>query len=355
MNSNNYCIIMAGGTGSRFWPLCDSVSPKQFIDMFGTGKTMLQSTFERFERLCPRENIIIVTSGAYEEKVRQQIPSLLSHQVLCEPQRRNTAPCVAYAAAVIHDINPQANIIVSPSDHAVFNADRFNADLAEAIRITDQRDWIVTFGARPTDPNTKYGYIQMAEQPSLPDSPSLRRVVTFTEKPPVEMAMQFIMTGEFLWNAGLFIWRLPVLMEAYRKHLPAMANTFFQLGLGSRPEEVERAYAEVEATSVDVGIIEKASNVHVMEASFGWSDVETWETLYNVIPKDANRNAVASGRVLSYDCRDCIVHIPNNHTLVMEGLDNCIVTQSGTTLMICRRNQAERTAKFASDLQLLHR
>lgn len=352
MNPNNFCIIMAGGTGSRFWPLCDGQSPKQFIDMFGTGKSMLQSTFERFEQICPRENILIVTAAQYEERVRQQIPHLLDYQVLCEPQRRNTAPCVAYAAAVIHEINPNANIIVSPSDHAIFQQDNFVRDLSTAISITDQRDWIIVLGAQPHDPNTKYGYIQMADQPSLPEAENVHKVVTFTEKPPVEMAMQFIMTGEFLWNAGLFIWRLPVLMEAYQRFLPQMAESFFQLGLGSSPEEVQRAYTEVEGISIDFGIIEKADNVHVMEASFGWSDVETWDSLYDTCNKDLNRNAVASGRVLSYDCKDCIVHIPQGKTLVMQGLEDYIITHTGQTLMICRRDQAERTAKFASDYEL---
>ena len=355
MNNNNFCIIMAGGTGSRFWPMCDDDNPKQFLDMFGTGKSMLQDTFERFERICPRENIIIITTQGYKDKVRQQIPALIDYQVLCEPQRRSTAPCVAYAAAVINDINPNANVIVSPSDHAIFDNDKFVTDLSQAIAITDQRDWIVTLGARPTDPNTKYGYIQMDEQPSLPETANVHKVVTFTEKPPVEMAMQFIMTGEFLWNAGLFIWRLPVLMEAYRQHLPALAETFFSLGINSSTADVEQAYAQAEAISVDFGIIEKAANVHVMEASFGWSDVETWDSLYNTCGKDMNYNAVASGQVLSYDCKNCIVHIPKDKHLVMQGLNDYIITYSGQTLMVCRRDQAERTAKFASDFDLMQR
>lgn len=355
MNPNNFCIIMAGGSGSRFWPMCNNVNPLMFVDIFGTGKTMIQGTFERFEQLCPRENIIIVTSHHYEQKVKELIPGLKGYQVLSEPHRRNTAPCVAYAAAVIHELNPHANIIVSPFDHAIFNQKNFIDDMSRAIAISDQRDWIVTLGAKPVDPNTKYGYIQMDENPSLPNEANLHKVVTFTEKPPREIALQFIMTGEFLWNTGIFIWRLPVLMDAYRQHLPAVAEVFFQLGLNNDQEQVEQAYAQIEPISIDYGIIEKADNVHVMEASFGWNDVETWDSLFDTCNKDSHDNAVASGRVMSYESHDCVVHIPQGETLVMQGLENYIITHNGKTIMICRRDQSELIAKFASDYELLSR
>jgi len=346
---------MAGGSGSRFWPMCNNNTPLMFVDIFGTGKTMLQSTFERFEQLCPRENIIVVTSHHYRQKVKTLIPGLREYQVLSEPHRRNTAPCVAYAAAVINEINPHANIIVSPFDHAIFNQKLFVDDLSRAIAISDQRDWIVTLGAKPINPNTKYGYIQMDENCSLPSETSLHKVVTFTEKPPQEMAVQFIMSGEFLWNTGIFIWRLPVLMDAYRRYLPAVADEFFRLSMNNTAEEVEQAYAQIEPISIDYGIMEKADNVHVMEASFGWNDVETWDSLNDTCQKDADGNAVVSGRVMSYESHNCVVHIPQDETLVMEGLENCIVTHNGKTIMICRRDQSERIAKFASDYELLSR
>lgn len=352
MNPNNFCIIMAGGTGSRFWPMSRPNHPKQFIDIFGQGKTMLQSTFERYSKLCPRENIIIVTSEAFEDKVRKQIPSLLDHQVLCEPTRRNTAPCVAYAAAIINEINPNANIIVSPSDHAIFGDSQFEHDLGEAISVTDKHDWIVTLGATPSNPNTKYGYIQFAEDPSLSEDCNLHKVVTFTEKPPLEMAMQFIQSGEFLWNAGIFVWRLPVLMEAYRKFLPNVADNFFSLGIASPKEDIERAYTAVEKISVDFGIIEKAENVHVMKSTFGWSDVETWDSLYQTCNKDDYGNAIAAGEVMLYDCNDCMIHVADGRTLIVKDLDNYIVNVTEKKVLICPRNQEQMIAKFASDFYL---
>ena len=220
---------MAGGFGSRFWPLCSVSKPKQFIDLMGTGLSMIQDTFRRFETICPRENIIIVTTKAHEAQVRRQIPDLLDYQVLCEPFRRNTAPCVAYGASVIERINPNANIVVTPSDHAIFGNDDFCRNMKDAISMVDRHDWIVTLGARPVNPNIKYGYIQFRESGFQDTSSRIHKVITFVEKPPFEMACQFIASGEFLWNAGIFVWRLPVLKEAYRKYLPQIADKFFCL------------------------------------------------------------------------------------------------------------------------------
>lgn len=352
MNQNNFCIIMAGGMGSRFWPMSSYNNPKQFIDIFGTGQSMLQNTFRRLTLVCPRENIIIVTSRGCAEQVRQQIPDLLDYQVLCEPMRRNTAPCIAYAAAVINELNPNANVIVTPSDHVIFNDNLFAKDLGDAVSIADKYDWIVTIGVRPTTPNTKYGYIQFAEQSSTPALPMLHKVVTFTEKPPLDMAMQFINSGEFFWNTGILVWRLPVLMQSFRQFLPTIADTFGDLGFDTPPAELARIYSTTEAISVDFGIMEKADNVHVMEAEFGWSDVETWDSLYNTCPKDENDNAVATGRVMAYDCKGCVVHLPPSRTLIMQGLENCIVTANDEVMMICRREAENQIAKFASDYDL---
>ena len=352
MNPNNFCIIMAGGTGSRFWPMSSMSKPKQFVDIFGTGRSMLQNTFTRFERLCPRENIIIVTTRGCAEQVRQQIPDLLDYQVLCEPMRRNTAPCIAYAAAVINEINPNANIVVTPSDHAIFDEDLFEKNLHEAIDLADRHDWIVTIGVKPINPTSKYGYIQFVEQPSLSDMPGLHRVVTFVEKPPVEMAVQFIASGEFFWNAGILVWRLPVLREVYRRHLPSIAVPLFGLGLETSASELAQVYSTIDTISVDRGIMEKAENVHVMEAEFGWSDVETWDSIYQACPKDENGNAVATGKVLAYDCKNCVVHIPSAGTIIMEGLENYIVTANDEVLMICHRDCEPQITKYASDYEL---
>lgn len=354
LNKHTWFVIMAGGLGSRFWPISRTDNPKQFIDVTSVGRSMLQLTFQRFEKICPRQNIVIVTGEQYADRVREQIPGLLPYQVLSEPLRRNTAPCVAYAAAVIGQIDPQATLIVSPADHAIFHEDKFIADIQQAVQTVALREWIITLGAQPVRPDTSYGYIQFNEKPSLPRAMNLHKVVTFTEKPPIEMARQFIASGEFYWNAGIFVWQLPVLRKAYEEHLPAIAESFFTLGLGTPWEELERVYSLCEAVSIDNGIMEKASNVHVLTASFGWSDVETWDSLYDVSRHDKHGNAILSGNVFTYDSSNCLVVTPNDNskTVVLEGLDGYIVAASNDTLMVCRREHEEMVFKFASDVEL---
>jgi mannose-1-phosphate guanylyltransferase len=353
LNPNNFCIIMAGGFGSRFWPLCSVTKPKQFIDLMGTGESMIQATFRRFESICRRENIIIVTTKAHEAQVRRQIPGLLDHQVLCEPFRRNTAPCIAYAASVISSINPNANIVVTPSDHAIFGSSDFERNINDAISMVDSHDWIVTLGARPVNPNIKYGYIQFREAGIAGTSSKLHKAITFVEKPPLDMACQFIASGEFLWNAGIFVWRLPVLMEAYRRYLPLIADKFFGLSLETPQKSLKEIYTQAQNISVDYGIIEKADNVYVMEAEFGWSDVETWNSLYETKPKDANNNAIASGHVRTYDTRNCLIHLHPDKYAVIQGLEDYIITAGTDTLLICRRDQEDQLMKFNSDVELM--
>ena len=352
MNRNNYCIIMAGGFGSRFWPMSKSDNPKQFVDVMGVGESMLQTTFRRFERICPRENIIIVTGRNYVERVREQLPGLLSYQVLAEPMRRNTAPCVAYAGAIINELNPNANIVVTPSDHAVFGDESFVNNITDALRITAEHPWIITIGARPVNPNSKYGYIQFRDSASLPEMHNLHEVVTFTEKPPIEMARQFIASGEFFWNSGLFVWNLKTLIQAYRDFLPDIAASFFALSCKTSAEELDRIYATSEAISIDFGIMEKANNVHVMEAGYGWSDVETWDSLSNTCVKDSNGNAIVSGNVFTYDVKNCVVHIPAGKTVVLQGMKDYIVAGDEDTLLICKKSAEDRIFKFSSDVEL---
>ena len=352
LNKHTGCIIMAGGIGSRFWPISRTDNPKQFIDVMGVGRSMLQMTFARYEKLCPRQNIVIVTGEAYTDRVREQVPGLLPYQVLAEPLRRNTAPCIAYAASVIGQLDPDATIIVSPSDHAIFREEKFMADIRQAVQTVAMHDWIITLGAQPVRPDTSYGYIQFDETPSLPRAHNLHKVVTFTEKPPIEMARQFIASGEFFWNAGILVWTLPVLQEAYKKHLPLLADTFFSLGLGTSWEELERVYSQCEAISVDNGIMEKADNVHVLTASFGWSDVETWDSLYGVFRHDSKDNAIINGNAFVYDSRNNLVIVPDGKNVILEGLDGYIVAASDTTLMVCRRESEEMVFKFASDVEL---
>ncbi|MCR5444533.1 MAG: mannose-1-phosphate guanylyltransferase [Bacteroidales bacterium] len=349
-----WTVVMAGGLGSRFWPVSQTDNPKQFIDVVGVGRSMLQLTFERFERICPRDHIIIVTGEAYVSRVREQLPGLKSYQVLAEPLRRNTAPCVAYAAAIIRERDAEATLIVSPADHAVFRKGKFQADMEQAVETAQQHDWIITLGAQPTRPDTSYGYIQFRENPSLPDAANLHKVVTFTEKPPVAIARQMIASGEFFWNTGLLVMRMPVLLDAYRRHLPDVADVFFRLSSNTAAEDLAFVYSRSEAISIDHGIMEKADNVHVLAASFNWSDVETWDSLYDISRRDRNDNAIYGGDVFTYDTRNCLVVTPadQDKTIVLEGLDGYIVAASEDTLMICRRKSEEMVFRFASDVEL---
>lgn len=354
--SHLWCIIMAGGLGSRFWPVAGVESPKQFTDVMGTGRTMLQTTFSRMERAVPREHIVIVTGEQYVGTVHGEIDGLEDWQVLGEPLRRNTAPCIAYAAAVVRERDPEAIVVVTPADHAIFHEERFVADIEQAVDTVRRHDWIITLGAQPTRPDTSYGYIQFRDTSSLPESGvrNLHPVVTFTEKPPVEMARQMIASGEFFWNTGLLVWTMPTLLEAYRRHLPELADALFRLSSNTSPEDLEYVYSRCESVSVDNGIMEKADNVHVMEASFGWSDVETWDSLYGISPHDAKGNAVISGNVFTYDTRNTLVALPTDptKTVVLEGLDGYIVAASGDTLLVCRRQSEELIFKFANDVEL---
>ena len=353
-NRHIWVIIMAGGLGSRFWPISSIDNPKQFIDVVGVGRSMLQLTFDRFSQLCPRENIVVVTGDAYVDRVREQLPGMEPYQVLAEPLRRNTAPCIAYAASVIGQKDPEATLIVSPSDLAIFHRDRFAADLRQAVETVREHDWIITLGAQPTRPDTSYGYIQFREQAALPNASNLHEVITFTEKPPVDMARQFIASGEFFWNAGIFVWRLPVLRKAYEQHLPAIAENFFNLTADTDRPTLERVYSQSEAVSVDNGIMEKADNVHVLAASFDWSDVETWESLYEVSRHDRNGNATYGASVFTYDTLNTLIVMPEDadKTVVIEGLDGYIVAASKDTLMVCRRKNEEQIFRFASDVEL---
>lgn len=353
-NEHNWTIIMAGGLGSRFWPISSNDNPKQFIDVVGVGRSMLQLTFERFERLCPRDHIIIVTGEQYVEQVHEQIEGLEAWQVLGEPLRRNTAPCIAYAAAIIRERDAMATLIISPSDHAIFHKAKFFEDMGQAVEAALEHDWIITFGAQPTRPDTSYGYIQFREQPSLPNVDNMHKVVTFTEKPPVAIARQMIASGEFFWNTGLLVMRMPVLLDAYRRHLSDIADHFFRLGSHTAPEDLTYIYARSEAISIDHGIMEKADNVHVLAASFGWSDVETWESLYDVSRRDSNSNAIFGSNVFTYNTRNSLVVMPfdTGQTIILEGLDGYVVAVTKDTLMVCRRKNEEQIFRFASDVEL---
>lgn len=348
-NKNNYVVIMAGGIGSRFWPFSRNNHPKQFHDILGTGKTMMQQTAERFGNICPTENIFIVTNKIYKDKVKEQLPYLSDNQILLEPIARNTAPCVAYAAYKIYHQNPDANIIVAPSDHVILKEREFENYIEEALSQTAQNDIIVTLGIKPHRPDTGYGYIQFLENKSFGE---LHKVKTFTEKPNLEVAKQFVESGEFVWNAGIFLFNAKTILKAFEENMPETAELFKQGNASYFTNEeskfIDSAYSQCKSISIDYGIMEKATNVNVLLCEFGWSDLGTWKSLYEISKKDGNENAL-SGKHLLYDTQNCIVRTSPNKVVVVEGLDNYIVAEFENVFMICKKDSEQKVKQFLND------
>lgn len=355
MNKDYYVVIMAGGIGTRFWPMSTVACPKQFIDVMGTGQTLIQQTFSRFKNFCPPENILVVTGMAYRDLVLKQLPDIKPENVLCEPHRKNTAPCIAYANYKINAMNPDATVVVAPADHVVLKEDVFDRVIHEAAAAASQNDWLITLGITPSYPNTGYGYIQFdSSQEVYPACPELKKVKLFTEKPEFEMARTFVESGEFLWNAGLFIWSLKSAMKAFREHLPEV-DELFASGVGkyNTPQEaeyIEKVYLVCKGISVDYGVMEKAKNVYVMAADFGWSDVGTWGSLYELRAKNADENTIVGKNVLTYDTRGCIVNAPKDKVVVVQGLEDCIVVETANSLLICKRDQEQMLRRIVEDV-----
>jgi mannose-1-phosphate guanylyltransferase len=353
--NNNYCIIMAGGVGSRFWPMSRSTYPKQFIDVLGIGKTLLQQTYHRFLKTCPKENIYVVTNDSYVNLVKEQLPELTDQQVLGEPTRRNTAPCIAYASYKIGKKNPNANIVVAPSDHVIINEKEFDDCIALALDFTSKKECLVTLGIKPSRPDTGYGYIQFMET-SQDAGHQLCKVKTFTEKPDLEMAKFFMQSGEFLWNSGIFIWNFKSIVAAFQEHLPEIHTIFMDgndiYNTASELEFIKKAYALCTNISIDIGIMEKAQNVYVLPADFGWSDLGTWGSLYDHINKDVNENAIVGNNVLMYDSSNCVVNMPKNKLVVLQGLDDYIVVESDNILLVCKKQDEQQIRQFVNDVKL---
>ena len=351
---NNYCVIMAGGIGSRFWPMSRTAHPKQFIDILGTGRTLLQSTFDRFISICPKENIFVVTNELYRALVLEQLPEIKPENLLCEPARKNTAPCIAYAAYKIYSLNKKANLVVAPSDHLISKSDTFLKAIKSCFRKSKSEDCLITLGIRPTRPDTGYGYIQFIESPVKEKDNRIKKVKTFTEKPDAEMAKFFLQSGDFLWNAGIFIWSVKSIVKAYQKLLPDMAEAFASVKYNSAKEEdgLKAAYAECKNISIDYGILEKADNVYVRSSLIGWSDLGTYGSLYNHIPKDDKENAVVGKNVLMYDSKNCIVNISKDKLVVVEGLQDYIVVESDDIILICKKQDEQRIRDFVNDIKL---
>ncbi len=342
---------MAGGIGSRFWPMSRSSYPKQFIDILGTGKTLIQQTFERLVKLAPKENIYVVTNEAYKELVIEQV-GIAEDQVLCEPSRRNTAPCIAYANYKIAGINPDANIMVAPADHLILKEDRFLEVMKKALQYTSENDALVTLGIKPSRPDTGYGYIQFDES----GESDIKKVKTFTEKPDLELAKQFLDSGEFSWNSGMFIWSLNSIQQAFEKLLPEINSLFREhkdtFNTSAEKGAIQKIYAVSKSVSIDYGIMEKADNVYVISADIGWSDLGTWGSIYTQLKQDESGNAVIGKNTLLYDSKNCIVSVPKEKLVVLQGLDDYIVVESNDTLLVCRKEDEQKIKQFVTDIRL---
>ncbi len=354
MNVNNYCVIMAGGIGSRFWPMSKTAFPKQFHDILGVGKTLIQQTHDRFLPLCPTENILVVTNERYRDLVLEQLPTLKSEQVLCEPFMRNTAPCVAYAAHWILEKNPAANIVVAPSDHLILNEAEFIKTIELSFEQAEHGD-LVTLGIKPTRPDTGYGYIQWEDDASVTGD-RIKKVKTFTEKPDLELAKEFIASGDFSWNSGIFIWKVGSILQAFQKYLPDMERAFAEgQGKYGTPEEqsfINAMYSACEDISIDYGIMEKAKNVKVVLSDFGWSDLGTWGSLHGHLQHDDHRNGVVGNHVLTYNCSNTLVRVPKDKLVVLHGLNGYIVVDSGNTLLVCKMEDEQKIKSFVNDIKI---
>jgi mannose-1-phosphate guanylyltransferase len=351
INPNHYCVIMAGGIGSRFWPMSKSDFPKQFHDVLGTGKTLIQQTFDRFEKICLAENIFVVTHEDYKQLVKEQIPAITDAQILCEPSRRNTAPCVAYAAYKIHEINPAAQMIVAPSDHLILKEEAFVATVVEGLSKAHD-NCLVTLGIKPSRPDTGYGYIQFVDEEN---DGRLRRVKTFTEKPDKELAKQFIESGDFYWNSGIFIWNTKTIIAQFEAHLPDMARLFEEgRGIYNTKREVnfiKSTYETCTNVSIDFGIMEKATSVFVVLSDFGWSDLGTWGSLYTHLNHDKNNNGVTGKKVRLYESEGNIVHVPKNKLVVLQGLKDYIVVDANDVLLVCKKDDEQKIKQFVIDIK----
>ena len=349
---NTYVAIMAGGIGSRFWPKSRYQFPKQFLDILGVGKTLLQSTYDRFLKICPQENIYILTNENYRPIVQEQLSGINNANILGEPMRKNTAPCVAYFSHKIYATDPDANMIVSPADHLVMHEDKFVDVMKKAIEFADSHDALITLGIRPTKPNTGYGYIQYIEES---EQNGMYKVKTFTEKPSLKIAKTFIKSGDFLWNSGIFIWNLKTIQEAFKQNLPEIYDIFGDgkkfYNTENEPAFVNKAFSMCSNISIDYGIMEKADNVYVMPANFGWSDLGTWASLYENYEKDYLSNAVSGKNVIIHDAADCMVMAPDNKLVILQGLKDFIIVDTEDVLLIFHKSQEQEIKQIVSEVK----
>lgn len=348
--SNNYCVIMAGGVGSRFWPMSTQKFPKQFQDILGTGRTMIQQTYDRISQIVPKENIYVITNKEYVSLTEQQLPELNSENIVGEPMMKNTAACNIYMANKIADKNPDANMIVLPADHLILKESVFLQKVELAFNLAAENDYLITLGITPTRPDTGYGYIQFIETKSS----EYFKVKTFTEKPDLEIAKSFLESGDFLWNAGIFIWNVKSILSGFDMYLDEMSQQFVSCDYNTKDEAncIETIYPKVAKISIDNGILEKAKNVYVIPADLGWSDLGTWTSVYENAQKDENKNAVQSRHLLTYNAKGNIIQIKNkNKAAIIDGLENYIVVDTDKALLICPRDNDQLIKEYIHDLK----
>ena len=351
-NKHHYVAIMAGGIGSRFWPMSRTAYPKQFLDVLNTGKTLVQWTYERYAKFIPEENIFIVTSEEYVHIVKEQLPRLAVKNILAEPSRKNTAPCIAYVSFKLAQLDPEAVFVVAPSDHLIIEEEAFQRTAIQALDFVENIKALVTLGIKPTHPNTGYGYIQYEGHEV---ATGVYKVKTFTEKPDLEIAKTFIASGDFLWNAGIFAWKASTILAAFEKHQTEMFELFDQQKhLFNTPEEhqaIAKIYPQCVNISIDIAIMEKADNVYVIPSSFGWSDLGTWNSAYENIEKDYLGNAVATDNVVVIDATKCMINAPKDKLVVVQGLDDFIVVDTKDVLLICSKEKEQSIKEYVAEVK----
>jgi mannose-1-phosphate guanylyltransferase len=349
MNTNYYAVIMAGGVGSRFWPISTQKYPKQFHDMLGTGTSLMQKTYDRFESLIPPENILIATNKIYENLVREQLPKITKKQLLLEPVMRNTAPCILYSALKIYSENPDGIMIIAPSDHWIENEREFIDTVQGGFDFCEKNNALLTLGIQPTTPNTGYGYIQFETSEN-----KIKKIKKFTEKPKLKTAKQFLKDGDYLWNAGIFIWSVKSIIAAYGTYLPDMLHLFEDgntvWNTDFEDDFITHNYLKAASISIDFGIMEKATNAHVLPVCFDWNDLGTWSSLYKELPKDAHKNATIGGEVIYIDAANNIVKTQSGKRVVIRGLHDYIVVEKDDVLLICPKNKEQEIKDITSEV-----
>ncbi len=350
---NNHLVIMAGGIGSRFWPMSTEERPKQFIDVLGVGRTLIQMTLDRFRGICPIENVWIVTNAHYADLVHEQLPDVPVDHILQEPCRRNTAPCIAYVSWRIKMTDPKANVVVSPSDHIVTNVDEFRRVITSCLKFAGETDAVVTLGMKPTRPETGYGYIQADLTSNSPRNREIYRVDQFKEKPDLETAKHYISEHNFFWNAGIFVWSVETIVNALRVYAPRINNIFERIqnvmGTPQEQETINKVYPDCDNISIDYAVMENAEEIFVFPADFGWSDLGTWGSLLLQSQRDMYGNGLIGKNIHTFECRNCIVHTTQEKKVILQGLDGYIVAEHDDTLLVCKLSEEQRIKQFQNN------